>query len=246
MATRFYFPASTAAAVSPAIDAGWTFGTVNQRRLLAATKGSSALANGDATTCSTNTAFFTIDRQYVSDPLAAQVLLNTATVKGQLMVTESNADDNVNRLCSGLRVVSRDGATVRGTIWAVQNGGNTAEFLDTGYRNKRFMTGQALSALGLAANYTIQEGDRLVLEIGYGVAAASATPVATAKWGENSTDLPEDNTQTTDGNGWFEISQTLSLYVAPSTRAIQLFAFPSNPIGRVGMGLQIPPAYIPT
>lgn len=224
MASRLYLPAATAADVSPAISAAWTFGSVNFRGKLASTKGSSALTNGTATPCSTNTALFTIDRQYVSDPLAAQLLLKTATVLGQLMVTESNADDNVNQLCSGLRVVSFDGTVERGVIYPVQNCGNTAEFLNGAYRNKRFATGQSLQALGLAADFAIQERDRLVLEIGFAVAAGSVTPIATGKWGENSTDLPQDNTQLTDGNGWFEMSQDLVYFVAPSGSALAIAA----------------------
>lgn len=218
MATRFYFTASTAADVSPTYGSagGFTLTGSEVRRKMVATKGSSAIAVGS--TISFGQADYGLDRQYVSEPLAAQTILGTATASMQLMVREFSTANNVDYVVIALYVVSNDGSTVKETLLNFAGYGTVGtEFINNATcRNCTVITGATWDfgtngSAGGGNDYNIEDGDRLVLEIGYGLSTSlGTTPQAAAKWGENATDLPVDDTQTTDGAPWFEISQTLT------------------------------------
>lgn len=203
MPTRFYFPADTAADVSPAYDAGWNYAAEALRRALANVKGSSAITTGTQVGpwTSGNKA---LDRQYVSNKLAAQRI--SGTCKMQLMVREYADTDNVAAIYLCVKVVSEDGSTVRGTLLSLNYYAGISEFINNAtHRNKKGADGDAMSDVDAL------DGDRIVVEIGYSDAAGAA-PEASAKWGENASDLPEDEIQTTDGAGWIEFSGDLSFY----------------------------------
>ena len=202
MASRAYFPDDIAALISPAIDAGWA-GTVSLRRQATLIKGVSALAAGSTISVAATGVSY-IDRQYILGPIQAQTI--TGTVKGQLLAREFAASDNVTRSNIGIRVVSSDGSTVRGTLLAIGvAGGTTAELSDTGFRNRKIAIAASLSSVDALA------GDYIVIELGFRSPTAGTTPEAAFKYGENASDLPEDETQTTDGAGWLEFSQTINL-----------------------------------
>jgi hypothetical protein len=125
--------------------------------------------------------------------------------KCNLMVREFATADNVDRLLVGVRVVSEDGNTVRAVL-RVPISGNPTEFINNAtHRNQRCST----TFIGLATGYTTVLGDRLVVEIGY-QDNSGTSPEASAKWGENATDLPENDTQTTDGAGWIEFTDNIT------------------------------------
>ena len=215
MATRFYFPADTAADVSPAFDSNWTTTASAVRRKLVATKGSSPIAIGS--TISFGQTEFGLDRMYVSDPLGAQTLLGTAFASMQLMTREFASTDNVDYVVTTIHVVSNDGSTVKHTLLGFTGWGTFGnEFINNATcRNNSAISGAwdfgTNGSAGAGNDYTIDDGDRLVLEIGYALSTSSGTtPQAAAKYGENATDLPVNDTQTTDGAGWLEISQTLT------------------------------------
>lgn len=203
MSTRFYFPVSTAADVSPAFDSGWNYTSEAVRRRLEDVKGTSDITVG--TQIGPWTAGnYALDRQYVSDPLAAQSI--SGTVKMQLMTREYDDTDNVGALLTCIKVVSNDGSTVRGTLLSLGNYGPASEFInDPSHRNKTGADGDSLTAV------SAQSGDRLVVEIGYTDGSLGITPEASAKWGERATDLPENETQTTDGTGWIEFSADIQM-----------------------------------
>ncbi len=209
-ASRFYFPASEAADVSPAFDISWTDTDDAVRRKLAITKGSSAIAVGS--TVSFTQTDFALDRQYVSPPMTAQTILGSTVAKMQLMVREFDAADNVDYVIVSLSVVSNDGTTLKHNLLNFAGYGTVGtEFINNATcRNSICITnswtfgGNGSSGGG---DYVIDDGDRLVLEVGYGLnTSLGTTPQAAAKWGENATDLPEDDSQTTDGAGWLEFS----------------------------------------
>lgn len=204
MGSRFFFPESESAAVSPTVNTtDWVGAGAVVRRRLSLTKGSSANAAG--TTRTVGTSRPTIDRQYVSDPLAAQTI--SGTIKGQLKVREFNATDNVDRLQMKAYVVSNDGSTVRGTLLAIGTYGVQAEFLSSGMGNKALADGDSLTSVDA------QDGDRLVVEIGFGQSAAGTTPEAAANWGESAIAAPEteDASPSSDASGWVEFSGTVTL-----------------------------------
>lgn len=209
MATRFYFPATTVADVNPAPGA-WNYITEAVFRYLAKTKGSSAITVGSQIGPWTETTGQkALDRVYVSDPLSPQTI--AGTIKMQLMVREYAVADNVDQINLLIKVVSGNGATLRGTLLALGNYASTAEFINNAtHRNKTGADGDALSSV------VCQEHDRIVVEIGYCNSTAGTTPEASAKWGESATDLPEDGTQTTDGAGWIEFSGDIAFSTVPN------------------------------
>lgn len=144
-----------------------------------------------------------LDRQYISEPLAYPQLIN-GQISGQLMVRELAGTDNVDRVFVCGKVVSKDGSVIRGTILPSGNYGPTLEFIaNATHRNKTIITNQALTSVQAL------QGDRLVFEIGYSNSTAGTTPQASAKWGMNAPRLPVNETQTTDGAGWLQITPDL-------------------------------------
>lgn len=206
-ATRFFFPLDTASPITPnpAFGSGWTSSSSGVRRAMVLTKGSSAITTGQTISLSGTANDKNADRQYVSDPLAGAQTIS-GTVKGQLMVREFATTDNVDQISILLRVVSNDGTSVTcSAVLALGNYAVAGEFINNAtLRNKKIADGDTITSCN--AN----DGDRIVLEIGFSNTTSGTTPQAAAKWGENATELPEDETQTTDGAGWFEFSATLT------------------------------------
>lgn len=201
--TRLYFSSALAASAAPAFDAGWNYTTEASRWRLKHTKGTSAMTSGTQIGAWSGTAGQkALDRQYVSNPLDGAQNVG-GSIKGQLLVQEVNNTDNVDQIICVIKVVSIDGGTVRGTILAIASRGPTGEFRSTGFRNKFIVDGDAGTLIAA------QNGDRIVIEIGYSNSGAGTTPEAFARWGENAADLAENETDTTDGAGWIEFGGTL-------------------------------------
>jgi hypothetical protein len=203
---RFYFPASTAAAVSPAFDANWTFTSEAARFKLADTKGSSAITTGTQIGPWTS-GQIPLDRQYVSTRMDAGVVFTAASsaFQSQIMTREYATNDDITTWVMIIRVVSEDAATVRATLYANTNATGTEYINNATHRN------QGYPATLMTGSYTTVSGDRLVIEMGFADDGAATTPEASAKWGENATDLPIDNTQTTDGAGWIDIQTSAGI-----------------------------------
>lgn len=209
MATRLYFT-QTAATVSPIFDDEWSDTGQALRRVLSPTKGSSTLTVGTQLTQWTGHRF-ALDRQYITPALQGDQLIS-GSVKGQVMVREYADADDINQILVCGKVVSGDGATIRGFLTLAWHGNGGIEGLQSGleFINNATHRNHAIAIAGSNFN-PVQgfDGDHIVWEIGYRSDAAGAVSGASAKWGENSTDLPENFTQTSDGNGWIEFSQNL-------------------------------------
>ena len=209
MASRFYFPEAVAAEVNPGF-AAWGYQSEALRRKCVKTKGASAITLG-AQIGPWTAGQTALDRQYVSGKLQAGAVFTSGntTVKLQVMTREyANLDNSTSRLC--IKVASEDGGTIRATLLALGQYGPATEYVNNAtHRNKTFADGDTVTA-----SYTTVAGDRLVIEIGHSDAAGT-TPEASCKWGENATDLPVNETQTTDGAGWVEFSNTID-EVAPT------------------------------
>ncbi len=194
--------------MNPAFDAGWEDNSEAVRRRLEDVKGADAIVAGSTINLLEDVVRDELDRQYVSDPMAAGNTWTSgvSTFAMQLMVREFATTDNVDRGILGVRIVSQDGLTVRATLLVVANYGPTLEFINNAtMRNKTFADGDTVGA-----TYTTVDGDRLVVEIGCQSSVLNTTPQAAAKYGQNATDLPVNETQTTDGAGWIETSVTIT------------------------------------
>jgi hypothetical protein len=207
MPTRLYFPASDASPLpSQAFDTSWNYTSEATRTKLNNTKGVSAITIGTQIGPWTS-GQKALDRQLISTRMAAgnSFTFAGATMSGQLMVREYNNGDNVTATFIVVKIISEDGSTVRRT-WRSSAIFNSAEFINNAtHRNKTL----ASSLTTDTTDYTTVLGDRLLIEIGYSD-TAGASPEASAKWGENATDLPVNETQTTDGAGWFEFLNNIT------------------------------------
>lgn len=204
--TRLYLPSTGAAAVSPAYDAGWDQpGSATRLRCVTSRIGS-AMAAVAVSKSSATVPWNVLHRQYVSDPIGAQVI--AGTLKGQVLANQ-NVGGSSN--CSAqllIRVVSGDGSTVRGTLLAMQTTGGST-FNVTTDRNIRFPHQWTAPGASLSS-VTAQSGDRLVIEIGHRTTRSSSGRVGSLTVGDDSgTDLPEDETTTAANNPWLQFSQTL-------------------------------------
>lgn len=208
MATRFYLPSSAAAAISPTEDAAWDVNTTLSRMKCSPTK------VGDAMTSfsfddSNLTNRDVIRAQFISDPIEAQTIA-AQTLEFQARFLESDALNNMfAALC--VRVLSNDGTTVRGTILALTRG--ATEFA-TSLTNRR-MTATTTSV-------TSQNGDRIAIEIGAGGDPSTLSPGHdfTVRLGDAAaSDLPEDETSTSDFNPWVEFPNTITFQSPDATMA---------------------------
>ena len=197
MPTRFYLPSSGAAVVNPAFDASWDASADSDRLRTVTAKANTSLQSRALKSGTGDTLF----RQYVSDPLNAGSV--SGTVKGQIQAVEATNGTFKTQIV--IRVVNRAGTTVRGTLLASGSGYGT-DWVST--LTNRIMPG---SATALSA-VTAQQGDRIVIEVGTRAVSASGRVPVTMRFGDPTatSDLAENETQTTAGDPWVELSQALS------------------------------------
>jgi hypothetical protein len=222
MATRFYLCAGpTIADITPTFDAGWQENASGARRLMTPSLLSDALTDVVVTT--TTPGNTTLYRQFVSAPLVAGITFTsgTATFSCQILGLESAINDNIINRVRCVKVISRDGATVRATLIAIGNATSVVEW-NTALRNLTF-----LSATAAGASYTTVAGDRLLLEVGHDD-SAGASIQGTLRFGADAAgtgDLGANETDTTTTlRPWFESSVTLTFEVLPPPPVIQEFA----------------------
>lgn len=214
--TRFYFPSTGAAAVSPAYGAGWVQDPAVDRRALVTTRISSAFAQvGTGDTGDTLGATNTILRQYVSAPLAAQTV--TGTLKGQFRGKRAGSSDTISAtLAIRVAKVGVDGTTVT-EIVAITGSTNTAAAppifvtIATALTNRRLEVGDVDDFTIDVPSTGISAGERLIIEIGVVNNQYTSTRFAAVEFGDNSgSDLAEDETSTTQNNPWVEFTHTFT------------------------------------
>jgi hypothetical protein len=216
MATRLYFPSSsTPPLASLARDANWELPTGSSnpaiaRHLSLTTKSNTALTTSQLTWPATATQQW-LWWQFQTDTLASGFSFLTShtisMVIGKCAETSSGGDSH---LAFSLRVVSGDGATVRGTLLLYHT-------TSTEFPLRASAATRIHSARAFTSAVTAQAGDRLVLEIGlHGVTPAAelidmriGDPSATA-------DFALTAALTTDLCPWWEVSPTLTFGAAPT------------------------------
>jgi hypothetical protein len=205
--TRFWLPSDTAADVSPAIN-GWSESNEAVYRKLVMTKGSTAMADGQTVDMTCGSFCTEVDREYISDPLAAGIVFTqgVTTVKGALMVRYVTTTDDILGVTFRARIVSEDGTTQRVSLLSA---------VISGYHEiSGTSTVKALAVTVPVVNtYTTVEGDRLAVSMGFAVEAAGTTPQGIARYGEDAAfgDCPAGVfTGTTDCAGWVEFSNSIT------------------------------------
>lgn len=173
MATTFYLPQTGAAAVSPTYSAGWEQTGAADRIAMVRIKDlvSTALTNRTVTVPIT-TSQQILSRQYVSEPMAANVNIN-GIFKIVIRCSESSVDANVN-FAYTLRVFSNDGSTERAVLISGLVGVG-AEFATT--------AATKFTQSAITTSYTTVSGDRIVLEIGLNATTPATAQTAIHRYG---------------------------------------------------------------
>jgi hypothetical protein len=139
-------------------------------------------------------------RQYISPPMMAQTLTG-GTWKGTIRCLESAINDNVDAVKSQLRFwdVSA-GAYGATSLAALANYGPVLEFATT-LTAKRIADGDTFTTV------TVEEGDRLVLDLGYTNTTIGTSISGSMSFGDDSaTDLGDNETDTAANNPFIELS----------------------------------------
>lgn len=221
-ATRFYFPLDATTPVTPTVSAEWEHSTGLRRQALTTPDSSTLttvdyspdaadhLVNGDA-----------MFRQYVSNPLVAQTI-QAQTVSGQFQVIENNAANNIS-ITAKVFVVSNDGATIKETLLAITRDATESA---TSLTNRTWSGGTTTAA-------TLEEGDRVVFEIGQGGTPTGAGGVqghnGDIRWGNSAAggDLAVNDTETgTTFRGWIEFATDTFTFQVAARRRTSLFQDP--------------------
>jgi hypothetical protein len=210
MATRFYVThRNDVSEIAPSFDASWESVPTAVRLRLQTQKWGAPLASSARSETSASSSYDVAHWQLISEPLLADVTIS-GTVKGIIRALESAAAAD---LCAQMliKVVSRDGGTVRGTLLAHDGSALSNEFDAATLTNRKFPrnwsgAGTALSSVAALA------GDRIVVEIGWRAYNASSTSyTGTLEIGDSgSAWLAEDETSTIQDNPWIEFSQDLA------------------------------------
>jgi hypothetical protein len=215
MVTRLYLPNQTGPdpSISPAFSATWG-GVANAIRGIPNTakeQNTTLASNNSALYVETSaSAINVLHQQFVSVPLNAQVISGTysAVVRGG-----SDASTALASLQAVLKVVSNDGATVRGTLYAGHSAAanSTAGALGqnwaTATQTRIIPAGTALTTV------TAQAGDRLVIELGHRF--TNTTTTSQGGWmvfGDTTAvgDFALTAGLTTSLNPWLELSGDIS------------------------------------
>lgn len=207
MATRYYFPSTGAAAVEPDFYSGavgWDKTSEADRLAMVTTKISSAFATKACTENVSTDPYDVCNRQYVSAPIGVHDF-NSVVTKIQIRcIEDATKMDALLRWFA--RCMSNDGSVERFIIgWY---SGDT-EFDDGNLTNRGYSHTRGVGSV------TSENGDRIVVDIGINTTNTKTDVyTATMDFGDNSgTDLPENETETTQYNPWIEFSHDIAPYV---------------------------------
>lgn len=146
-------------------------------------------------------------RQYTSLALTAgQTITGGQALKAQYRCSQTSISNDMF-VCMGIRVVASDGSTIQKVVLTVL--GDSVEILTV-------LTNHVTTRNSAATNYTTVAGDRLVIEVGLiGTPVAGGSHSSSIRFGDDAaSDLPEDNTTTTDLRPWVQLTDTLTFVAA--------------------------------
>ena len=200
---RFYLPSTGAAAVSPAYYA--MDYPCTTRLAAVTTKITSALtAFGQVSYGNTGVAKTAGIMQYVSAAQSAREWTTADSIKcqGRCLAT---SNFTTAYLYLVIRVVSNDGGTFRGTLYA---GVSPTDWSEAWPGVNRSIAGGAGSHVHVQNSVKGQANDRIVMDIGLQGNQNSGWDNSVIYFGDAvSTDLPENETATDDYNAWIEFTE---------------------------------------
>jgi hypothetical protein len=222
---RLYFSNSTEPMTTPPVaDAGWDsfFSTVTG---LFASPQSSVNGQTDSTDGDVNDDVCLLRSTWEIDAgLASTLAAGGATVRAQIRTSARNgvginegAQSHFSQMC--IRVTEGDTTTIRGTALPLHNelgpGGMTRWPAQPTYVNTKFPATSTPDTLDAVPGATA--GDFLVVEVGYRTFNSSATPHGGGVWvmDASGSDLPENETSTSNYNSWIDIGAEEELPVFP-------------------------------
>lgn len=209
----FLRPSGGTPGITPTQATEWDFFTGFVRVVpVLGTKSNTAFSNKAVADTTATAQRDALAYQFIYPLVTGTQFLTSHTFKGRMLALEAATGNNL-RSQVVIRVMASDGSTVRATLFAgdlTQLTTNPGSEWNTAARNISITTAsRAAATISCAANYTSVAGDYLVIEVGYRKHAAAST-TGTIRLGDNAAaDLPENETQTTDGNTWLEFSGDL-------------------------------------
>ena len=211
MATRFYLGgAAETTPISPTPDSAWEDTTILARARARTTPSGRAMTTvsfADNNAANRDVLFM----QFVSHPLAgSQTITGSQALKAQALCKQRATTNNM-LLSLGIRVIAANGTTVQKTVLSVTRDGAAADA--TALTNRQF------TATSAVTNYTTVAGDYIVIEIGMsGDPNVGNDHDSDIRLGDAAaSDLPEDDTDTSDLRPWVELVDTLTFTGETST-----------------------------
>jgi hypothetical protein len=201
--TRFYFDRSVTAPITFTPNAAWNTTAVNTFVMMYESKTFFAQNISNATITSDQVGAAaprkSLMQTYISRPMNAQTILSGVTFSLQMRITIASTASTTGQGQIYVRLCNEDGTNLR------EIGNAQSTNLVTTITNRTI-------TVTAGGNITVNNGDRLVIEIGGNESVGSVTTRTfsmSSALGPATTDLPVDNTTTTANNAWFECSQTL-------------------------------------
>lgn len=222
MATRFYLPSTGTPAVTPTITTGWdgiagaTFFPTDVVKTDTATAAGAPRAK-NSTTANTNR----LDRTFISTQQLAAQTIPAGTISAVIRALESVATADA-WLQIMVRVVSADGATQRGVLYAGSTA--TAEVTTAGADAQEYGTASSTRIKNAIATSSVvaQAGDRIQIEVGARFNGTATADTFTHRYGDPvaSADFALTAGLTTDLCPWVELSPTLTWQTSATPQTV--------------------------
>ena len=229
MATRFYFDPTNTPDVSPDFTGQWTStsGAV-RRKLVIDNPGNNANTLFERTEESTTQPYKILCIQFVSEPLDS-ISATLSACKTALRCIEDAAASN-SSLGWVIGKCDEDGSNIEYVGYQI----DTTEFDDAAYTNRFLGTYDK-------TDLTFSQGDRLIVEIGIHFDNKKTTAYTSGFYvtdNHATTDLPENDTETTAYNSWIETGDTFTVASGEAGWAGKVSGVASADISKI-MGVAI-------
>ena len=220
MASRLYLASVTTAPVNPGFSAWGSTADAVRRKLLRTAPAAAEAMTTLTAACASTTGLLV---QFVSDPMIAGIAMGGAFKTYALALEGAAAQDVSSRLV--VKVYDVTGATLR-TTFSLGSAGAPSEFDATTLTNRQWAQSVSVS------NYTTQFSDRLVIE--YAANGAAAGSASMRIGAAAASDLPEDETTTTDLRPWVEFAADITFIDEVAVDMIGTYEPTINMVGTYG------------